>query len=332
VLSSPLMKSLIVILAVFLPNILLAVPSELTVADAKFEFSVQSGHHLVSITSTVASEIQIFRADQDSRVLFVDLFDVPHANRRGLRAEDNPWGIEKIDFVQIGSKLRAMIHFEDKANARSWQVAGRSAQIKVGMLKTPVLEETEEAPSVEGQQVHTNSQLQVPSLPIDPYPIDPELTTLPAMLPEEPKISAALIESLEGERLSPAESSGESQKTMAESPVASLNMETLESQSDLLLAIEFDNNERATLKFVLSKSSPFKLVKSGANHYTLRIDGFRLSNERVGLPLFAPQDFDGVSALKANDTDGGITIDIYTDDEVRITPFSREEVIFLRVG
>jgi len=332
VLGSKAMKSLIVTLAIFLPNLLLAIPSELSVADAKFEFSVQPEHHLVSITSTVASEIQIFRADHDSRVLIVDLFDVPRADRRGLKADDNPWGIEKIDFVQIGSKLRAMIHFEDKAIPKSWQVGGSAAQIKVGMLKPPVLEQSQEQLSKEAQQMLSDSQTQVSPPPTDSDPIDPALTTLPAMLPEEPQISAALIDSLEGTRLLPEESLSVSQETITKSTTFHFDVETLEPQSNLLLSIEFDKSEQATLKFVLSKSSPFKLVKSGANHYTLRIDGFKLSDEKVGLPYFAPQDFDGVSALKANYSDGGITIDIYTDNEVRITPFSRDEVIFLRVG
>jgi uncharacterized membrane protein YfhO len=89
-----------------------------------------------------------------------------------------------------------------------------------------------------------------------------------------------------------------------------------------------ENENKVYLPF--SKTVNYSLSKLSEIHYRLTVQNSKLEHEGLSLPVFAPRNFKGISAIKAFEDDDDLIIDIRTDRDdtiVKAMPYKKGLVL-----
>jgi len=309
----------LLLLSLLLANSLSATSPDIEVSHAKFNFIQSDASSSLTISSDKASEILVFSSDQGSTELYVDIFDIPAGVKREIKVEQNPLALETIRFVQLGSKLRAILSFNRPLGDFYWESEKHKAHIHLDKKEFDGIDSDSTA----------NTSLPAPAVDKQETPESDRTLTFFSDKPDSELVSG-LLDGLKANRVAPDQLPAESSESLTE-PTAP---EDSKQHQNLLVSVGFEKNkqQKTMLRLVLSESASFKLSKITKDLYRLYLNDFAILDHRTKLPFFAPQDFAGVKAVQARETTEGVVVDIYTEENARIAPFSRGEVIFLTLS
>ena len=91
-------------------------------------------------------------------------------------------------------------------------------------------------------------------------------------------------------------------------------------------------NVSGAVRFVISGLSTYSLSRKDANHYELLLEHATLLGDHLTLPQFPPDTFQGFNVIMATQQGANIRVNIFVDDNIKLTPFVAQGQLWLRVG
>ena len=103
----------------------------------------------------------------------------------------------------------------------------------------------------------------------------------------------------------------------------------------MLTGINFEyssQDQSPTIKFAISKRGEYRFSKLDEKSYELSLPGYNLAKNHLALPQFPPQDFNGITFVRAGKKNDTIQIIIGIERGTRLSPISKDNEILIRIG